>query len=83
MLGITAAGVVLFVLPIVLTLVLFRGQKMPGWWPWALTAICFVLGFGIVHDLYVADPVGIRAAVGLPDDTDPIGVRGVVGIKDR
>lgn len=61
-----AAEVVMCVVPIALTLVLFRHESMPWWWPWALTAICFYLGFGIVHELYVRDPIGLRAAVGLP-----------------
>lgn len=76
-----AVEVVMFVVPIALTLVFFRHESMPGWWPWALAAICFFLGFGVVHELYVKDPVGIRAAVGLPEDTDPLGVRAFVGIS--
>ncbi len=79
--GVTTAGVVLFVLPIALTFMMFRREHMPWWWPWALTAICFVLGFGIVHELYIADPIGLRSVFGLPKNTDPLGFRAVVGLE--
>lgn len=81
--SVTAAGVILFVLPFALTFVMFRHEKMPWWWPWALTAICFVLGFGIVHELYIADPIGLRSLSGLPENTDPLGLRSVVGIDNE